>query len=406
MKSQRQPRKTNHANKSTAQRQPKHGSNTYTASSNSNAKSKFDYAAAPSRNDRSSAQQSAGAPGKQAHSSARHTAANKGARSAFEYSTKPVPASASKHKADNKRQDKPATAPIKSKSYEVKQQGELLAFLLEQMSGSGRNAVKAMLARGQIAVNGRVTKAYNYNLEPGQTVIVRIGRAPEEVPMIGLRIIHEDDDVLIIHKDAGLLSISSHNDFPGDEVTAYRQLMAHVRKSGSNNRVFVVHRLDRDTSGVMMFAKSEHVQQTLQQSWQDTVQERTYIALVEGAVKKPEGTVKSWLKETKTLKMYSSPFANDGQLAITHYKSLQTNRHYSLLEVNLETGRKNQIRVHMHDIGHPIVGDKKYGAKSKTIGRLGLHARVLAFKHPTSGKLMRFETDIPKTFTNLFREER
>ncbi|WP_036697935.1 RluA family pseudouridine synthase [Paenibacillus taiwanensis] len=295
---------------------------------------------------------------------------------------------------------------MKSKSYEVKQQGELLAFLLEQMSGSGRNAVKAMLARGQITVNGRVTKAYNYNLEPGQTVIVRIGRAPEEVPMIGLRIIHEDDDVLIIHKDAGLLSISSHHDFPGDEVTAYRQLMTHVRKSGASNRVFVVHRLDRDTSGVMMFAKSEHVQQKLQQSWQDTVQERTYIALVEGAVKKPEGTVKSWLKETKTLKMYSSPFANDGQLAITHYKLLQSNRHYSLVEVSLETGRKNQIRVHMQDIGHPIVGDKKYGAKSKTIGRLGLHARVLAFKHPTSGKLMRFETDIPKTFTNLFREER
>ncbi len=148
---------------------------------------------------------------------------------------------------------------------------------------------------------------------------------------------HEDEDIIVIQKEAGLLSIASPQEI---EMTAYRQLMTHVRTDNPQNRIFIVHRLDRDTSGVMMFAKSEHVQQLLQNSWQDMVQERTYIALVEGAVKKTEGTVSSWLKESSTLKMYSSPVPNDGQYAVTHYKVLQSNRNFSLLEVHLETGRK------------------------------------------------------------------
>jgi 23S rRNA pseudouridine1911/1915/1917 synthase len=197
-----------------------------------------------------------------------------------------------------------------------------------------------------------------------------------------------------------LLSIASPQE---KEMTAYRQVMTHVRMKDPGSRVFVVHRLDRDTSGVMMFAKSERVQQLLQNSWQDTVKERTYVALVEGKVKKPEGTISSWLKESSTLKMYSSHRPNDGQHAVTHYKTIQSNGNFTLLEVQLETGRKNQIRVHMQDLGHPIVGDKKYGSKSKAINRLGLHARVLAFVHPTKGHLLRFETDIPKSFLNPFR---
>ncbi|MCZ4136184.1 RNA pseudouridine synthase, partial [Escherichia coli] len=135
----------------------------------------------------------------------------------------------------------------------------------------------------------------------------------------------------------------------------------HVRRTDSRNRIFVVHRLDRDTSGVMMFAKSEAVQQKLQNNWKDQVQERIYVALVEGKVAKEAGTISSWLKESKTLKMYSSPRPGDGQHAVTHYKRLQSNSEFSLLEVRLETGRKNQIRVHMEELGHPIAGDKKYG---------------------------------------------
>ncbi|REK71241.1 RluA family pseudouridine synthase [Paenibacillus paeoniae] len=285
--------------------------------------------------------------------------------------------------------------------YTVKEPTELLLFLLQKQSKLGRNSVKAILARGQVSVNDRVVTEYNYPLVPGQTVTIRKDRAAEEPLFVGLSILHEDEDIIVIQKNAGLLSIASPQE---NDMTAYRQLMAHVRVKDPGSRVFVVHRLDRDTSGVMMFAKSERVQQLLQNSWQDTVKERTYIALVEGKIKKTEGTISSWLKESSTLKMYSSHRPNDGQHAVTHYKIIQSNSNFTLSEVRLETGRKNQIRVHMQDIGHPIVGDKKYGSKSNAIKRLGLHAQVLAFIHPTKGHLVRFETEIPKAFLTPFRQ--
>lgn len=302
-----------------------------------------------------------------------------------------------------KKRGAPQSKADKSKSYPVTEPMELLPFLIKNITGAGRNVVKSILAHGQVSVSGKSTTAYNYPLQPGQTVTVGKDRPQEKLPLEGLTIMFEDEHIIVIKKDAGLLSISS-NDAPEHEITAYRQLMAHVRLENAKNRIFVVHRLDRDTSGVMMFAKSEAVQQQLQNSWQDTVQERIYVALVEGAVKKEKGTVTSWLKESKTLKMYSSSYPNDGQHAVTHYKVLRSNKNFSLLEVNLETGRKNQIRVHMEDIGHPVVGDKKYGARTRIIGRLGLHARVLAFTHPVTGKLVRFETDIPKLFLKPFHD--
>ncbi|WP_429369449.1 RluA family pseudouridine synthase [Paenibacillus sp. DS2015] len=296
----------------------------------------------------------------------------------------------------NKRpQDNRSKNPIPNKQYTVNEQAELLSFLLSHVSGVGRNSIKSMLARGQIHVNDKAETAFNFPLQPGHTVTISKERIIEETPLVGLRIMYEDDDIIVINKESGLLSIAAQQE---NELTAYRQLTTYVREKNPNHRIFVVHRLDRDTSGVMMFAKSEQIQQTLQNSWQDMVKERTYVALVEGKIKKPAGTIKSWLKENSTFKMYSSIHPNDGQLAITHYKVVQSNSQFSLLEVNLETGRKNQIRVHMQDIGHSVVGDKKYGAKSKAIGRLGLHAQVLAFEHPTKGEVLTFKTDIPKAF--------
>ncbi|WP_084508795.1 RluA family pseudouridine synthase [Paenibacillus assamensis] len=324
---------------------------------------------------------------------------NKNRNHGLEHATSKPP-KPSKHTSAKTSQHTPVKAPPKpqAKSYTVEQSSELLSFLIAHVN-MGRNAVKSVLARGQVSVNNKATTVYNFQLEPGDIVTVSKEKTSDAPAFVGLRIIHEDDHVIVINKDAGLLSVASPQE---KEMTAYRQLTAHVRQAHPANRIFVVHRLDRDTSGVMMFAKSEHVQQTLQNAWKENVQERLYVALVEGAVTKPEGTISSWLKESKTLKMYSSPYPNDGQHAVTHYKVLQSNRQYSLLEVQLETGRKNQIRAHMEDIGHPIVGDKKYGAKVRTIGRLGLHARVLSFTHPITGKVLRFETDIPKKFTNLF----
>lgn len=296
----------------------------------------------------------------------------------------------------NKRKPKaqPAINQDKDKTTNliVKEPSELMIYLLDKLPKHGRNSIKSLLARGQVAVGGKVVTKYNHPLQPGQQVTIHWGRVVEEMKLIGLKIMHEDDDIIVINKEAGLLSIASPTE---KELTAYRQLTEHVRRANPSNRIFVVHRLDRDTSGVMLFAKNEKSQQTLQNAWQEAVLERSYVALVEGAVKKSQGTIKSWLKESKTLLMYSSHTPNDGQEAITHYKVIESTREFSLLEVTLETGRKNQIRVHMKDIGHPIIGDKKYGSKKNIIGRLGLHARILAFHHPTTGEVLRFETQIP-----------
>jgi 23S rRNA pseudouridine1911/1915/1917 synthase len=287
------------------------------------------------------------------------------------------------------------------KEYPVQEETELLLFLLKHLN-EGRNSVKSILARGQVSIGGRVVTTYNYPLRTGMTVTVSKEKIADRPPLIGLQILHEDDDIIVVLKEAGLLSIASDKD--PNELTAYRQLMEHVRSENSRSRIFIVHRLDRDTSGVMMFAKSEEVQQKLQHTWQDSVRERTYVALVEGKVKKPEGTISTWLKESKTMKMYSSPYPNDGQHAVTHYRTIQGNASYTLLEVELETGRKNQIRAHMEEIGHPVVGDKKYGARSSPIGRMGLHAQVLSFIHPRTEQPMRFQADVPKLFLRVFRE--
>ncbi|WP_166241241.1 RluA family pseudouridine synthase [Paenibacillus turpanensis] len=286
--------------------------------------------------------------------------------------------------------------------WEVTSASELLAFVLEHANRFGRNTLKSMLARGQIEVDGRSVTKHNHPLHPGQSVTIHTGKKAEPMVWVGVRILHEDDDLLVIHKDAGLLSIASATE---KEITAYRQLTEYVRRTDPANRIFVVHRLDRDTSGVMVFAKNEQTKEKLQTNWQEAVTERTYIALVEGKVKKPEGVITSWLKESKTLLMYSSSIPGDGQHAVTRFKTLQASSEFSLLEVELETGRKNQIRVHMQDIGHPVVGDKKYGSRKRPIGRLGLHAKVLAFQHPTTGESMRFESDVPKEFFRPFKTQ-
>lgn len=281
----------------------------------------------------------------------------------------------------------------------VEQPAELLEFLLEHIKNKSRNNIKSILARGQVSVDGRTTTRYNEPLKPGMMVTVSWERQEEAPEMNGLTIVYEDDDLIVIDKEAGLLSIASSTE---KEETAYRYLMEHVRSQDPASRIFIVHRLDRDTSGLMIFAKSEEVQEKLQEAWHETVPDRVYIALVEGEVRDDEGTIRSWLKETKTLRMYSSPVPNGGQEAITHYKVLQRSKKFSLLEVRLETGRKNQIRVHMESIGHSVVGDKKYGAKENPIGRLGLHAGKIAFYHPVSGELMRFESKPPRKFLSVF----
>lgn len=280
--------------------------------------------------------------------------------------------------------------------YTVEESTELLPFLLEMMTKSSRNSVKSVLTRGQVAVDGKMVKQHNHLLQVGQTVtILKNQAALNENKLIGVSILHEDEDIIVINKEAGLLTMASKNE---NEMTAYRQLTDYVKNSNPKNRIYIVHRLDRDTSGVLLFAKSEEVKEALQEKWNEIVEERLYTALVEGVVRKKEGTISSWLKESKTFKVYSSPTDNGGQHAVTHYKKVQSSKQFSLLEVRLETGRKNQIRVHMEELGHPVAGDKKYGSIVNPIKRLGLHATVLALLHPRTGELVRFHAEVPKVF--------
>ncbi len=282
----------------------------------------------------------------------------------------------------------------------VSEPAELMKFLMEKIPDQARNNIKSILTHRQVTVDDKVVTQYNHPLQPGQEVVVNWSLVRNEARDRNLKIIYEDSDIIVINKPAGLLSMASDEE---KIFTAYHNLTDYVRKYNPDNRIFIVHRLDRDTSGVMLFAKKEWAKHALQDAWKDILVDRAYIAIVQGRVKEEEGTVKSWLKETKSRLMYSSAIKGDGQEAITHYRVLQSTSKYSLLEIRLETGRKNQIRVHMQDVGHSIIGDKKYGSTTNPIGRLGLHAHVLAFKHPVSGEIMRFETEIPKKFSSLFR---
>lgn len=295
------------------------------------------------------------------------------------------------------RQGKPGKRPTR---LTVSEPAELMEFLLSKLPSQGRNNIKSLLTHRQVLVDEKVVTRHNHVLHVGQEVMIHWSLIRDEGTTVGLKILYEDSDIIVIDKPAGLLSMASDKE---KELTAYRQLRDYVSEANPEHRIFIVHRLDRDTSGVMMFAKNEKIKHVLQDSWKEIVTDRAYVAVVEGKISNREGTINSWLKETKTRLMYSSSRQGDGLEAITHYKVLQTNAKYSLLEIRLETGRKNQIRVHLQDIGHPIIGDKKYGASLSPIGRLALHAHVLAFKHPVSGQMMRFETEVPKQFTRLFR---
>ncbi len=299
----------------------------------------------------------------------------------------------------DKRQYKKAPDNKRGTVFQVSENAVLMEFLMAQMPNRSRSKIKFLLGNKQVLVDGQVISQFNHPLTPGQKIEISRERVQPWKKSREYTIVFEDDDLVVIEKQAGLLSIATENE---KRATAYSLLSSHVKKQDRDNKIFVVHRLDRETSGLMLFAKSESVKRRLQDSWNDTIIERSYIAVVEGAVEKPEGVITSYLVEGKTFKVHSSQDPKKGKKAVTNYMTLKKNKGYSLLKVNLETGRKNQIRVHMQDIGHSIVGDKKYGASGSPLKRLGLHAQQLSFIHPASGKKLYFEAKIPNVFLRLF----
>jgi 23S rRNA pseudouridine1911/1915/1917 synthase len=282
--------------------------------------------------------------------------------------------------------------------FTVAESSELMKFLLSKLVHKNRDNIKSYLRNRQVVVDGRIVSQFDHPLVPGQKVGISNERIPAEKQYRGFSIVFEDPHLIVIDKHAGILSMATDRE---KEKTAYSMLSAHLKQTNPSGKIFIVHRLDRDTSGLMVFAKSEKVQQILQQVWQTDVTERTYSAVIEGELKEKEGTVTSWLTESKSLMVYSSPVPGKGEKAVTHYRTIKTNDHYSLLAIDPVTGRKNQIRVHMKDLGHSIVGDKKYGSSVNPVGRMCLHARVLAFIHPITRENLRFETEIPRRFRRL-----
>jgi 23S rRNA pseudouridine1911/1915/1917 synthase len=281
---------------------------------------------------------------------------------------------------------------------EVKENSPLMKFLIQNLKNKSRDNIKSLLRNKHIWINNQAVSQFDHPLISGQQVLVKRKGSPGKEIERKLHIVYEDDHILVIDKSAGLLSVSTGVE--GE--TAISILSDYVKKENPQNKIFVVHRLDRDTSGLLLFSKSERIQSLLQNSWQTSVTERTYYAVVEGVVKKTSDTIKTYLYESKAYFMHVTDDPEKGELAITHYKLLKTSGEYSLLEVDLETGKKNQIRVHMQSIGHPVVGDKKYGTGASPIGRLGLHAGVLAFIHPETREPMRFVSKVPASFLRLF----
>ncbi len=292
---------------------------------------------------------------------------------------------------------------IKKISYQmilrVAREAKLLEFLYESFPEQSRKSVKALLEQKQIMILNKIVTQFDYPLAPDMNVIILRKKALRDNTPRRMNLLYEDEHLIVIEKSSGLLSVVTEK---GNEETAFSILKNYLKTNNSQAQLYIVHRLDRDTSGVMMFAKSKEVQQKLQENWDNAVTKRVYYAVVEGHVQKAEGEFVSCLKESKSLKMYSSKTSGDGQKAVTRYRVLKSNARYTLLEVELETGRKNQIRVHLQDIGHSVAGDKKYGAVTDPLRRLALHAGILEFFHPATGKSMHFETPVPAVMEKLF----
>lgn len=286
----------------------------------------------------------------------------------------------------------------KETDFQVAEDASLLAFLLSHMEGLSRNSVKHLLSRGQVLVDNVPQTRFDLPLLPGQRVTVLPQAKGASLPF---PVLYEDAGLLAVCKPAGLLSVATESQ---KVHTAYRYVSDYLRARDPKGRLFVVHRLDRDTSGVLLFAKSQERKLALQENWNSLVTKRGYWAIVEGEDIPQQGVCRSRLTENKVHKVYSVK-GDEGKEAVTRYSLLGRKKGYSLLDVSLDTGRKNQIRAHLSELGHPVVGDDKYGAQSDPLARLGLHAYRLDLTEPLSGKFLSFTAPPPTEFLRMFPRE-
>ena len=283
--------------------------------------------------------------------------------------------------------------------FEVKEAQPLLEFLLAN-SQQSRSKVKATLQGRGIRVNGKTVTQFNYPLQPGMKVAMsKTKRNQQAFKSRYVKIVYEDRWLIVVEKQPGILSMAAGH----SSLNVKSVLDDYFKKSRQKCTAHVVHRLDRDTSGLMVYAKDIDTEQIMEHAWHEMVYDRRYVAVLSGEMEQDEGTIANWLKDNKAYVTYSSPVDNGGKLAITHFHVLDRTTDHSLVEFKLETGRKNQIRVHAADMGHPVCGDVKYGNGDDPLHRLCLHAWLLCFEHPWTHQPMEFETTIPAPFKHLFK---
>lgn len=279
----------------------------------------------------------------------------------------------------------------------VKENAPLLEYLINNVSES-RSKLKATLQGRGIAVNGRMVTQFDYQLKAGDKIIISRHKKQNQFKSRYVKIVYEDRWLVVVEKNIGILSMAAGH----SSLNVKSVLDDYFLKSRQKCRAHVVHRLDRDTSGLMVYAKDIETEQILEHNWHQIVYDRRYIAVVSGEMEQDNGTIANWLKDNKAYITYSSPTDNGGKYAVTHYQVLNRTTEHSLVEYKLETGRKNQIRVHSADMGHPVCGDVKYGNGDDPLHRLCLHAYMLYFTHPVTGEPMEFSTPIPTAFRSLF----
>jgi len=283
--------------------------------------------------------------------------------------------------------------------FTVREPQPLLEFLLANVAQS-RTKVKATLQGQGIKVDGKTVTQFDFALQPGMKVAVsKTKRNQQAFRSRYVKIVYEDRWLIVVEKNIGILSMAAGH----SSLNVKSVLDDYFHRSRQKCTAHVVHRLDRDTSGLMVYAKDIETEQILEHNWHQIVYDRRYVAVVSGEMEEDEGTIRNWLKDNKAYITYSSPIDNGGKLAITHFHVLDRTTEHSLVEFRLETGRKNQIRVHSADMGHPVCGDPKYGNGDDPLHRLCLHAWLLCFTHPVTGEQMEFETPIPTAFRQLFK---
>lgn len=279
----------------------------------------------------------------------------------------------------------------------VKENAPLLEYLINNVSES-RSKLKATLQGRGIAVNGRMVTQFDYQLKAGDKIIISRHKKQNQFKSRYVKIVYEDRWLVVVEKNIGILSMAAGH----SSLNVKSVLDDYFLKSRQKCRAHVVHRLDRDTSGLMVYAKEIETEQILEHNWHQIVYDRRYVAVVSGEMEQDNGTIANWLKDNKAYITYSSPTDNGGKYAVTHFQVLNRTTEHSLVEYKLETGRKNQIRVHSADMGHPVCGDVKYGNGDDPLHRLCLHAYMLCFTHPVTGEPMEFSTPIPTAFRSLF----